>query len=86
LVAIGERARDFIRGAKDSGMNENNTFYFDYQDEAGRFLQNRLKEGDILLIKGSQGARMERVVKELMAEPDRASELLVRQEEKWLKC
>ncbi|HZJ41793.1 MAG TPA: UDP-N-acetylmuramoyl-tripeptide--D-alanyl-D-alanine ligase [Patescibacteria group bacterium] len=85
LIAVGERARDFIRGAKDSGMNEANTFYFDHQDEAGRFLQNRLKEGDIILVKGSQGARMEIVVKELMAEPERANKLLVRQEKKWLK-
>ncbi|EKD47163.1 MAG: hypothetical protein ACD_66C00190G0001, partial [uncultured bacterium] len=36
-------------------------------------------------VKGSQSSRMERVVKDLMAEPLRASELLVRQEEKWLR-
>jgi hypothetical protein len=28
---------------------------------------------------------MERIVKELMAEPDKASELLVRQDKDWLK-
>jgi hypothetical protein len=40
--------------------------------------------GDVILIKGSQSMRMEKVVKELMAEPDRAKELLVRQEAEWI--
>lgn len=83
LVAVGERARDFIRGAKDAGMEDEQVFYFDKPQEAGKFLQNRIKEGDILLIKGSQGARMEKIVKELMAEPEKAAELLVRQGSKW---
>lgn len=83
LVAVGERARDFIRGAKDAGMEDEQVFYFDKPSEAGRFLQNRVKEGDVLLVKGSQGMRMEKIVKELMAEPEKANELLVRQDSKW---
>ena len=42
-----------------------------------------MNEGDLILVKGSQGLRMEKVVKEIMAEPLRASDLLVRQEEEW---
>lgn len=83
LVAVGERARDFIRGAKDAGMEDEQIFYFDKPLEAGRFLQNRIKEGDVLLVKGSQGARMEKIVKELMAEPEKAHELLIRQGSEW---
>ncbi len=83
LIAVGEKARGFIRGAKEEGMEDDYIFYFDKPEEAGRFLQNRIKAGDVLLIKGSQGARMEKVVKELMAEPDRAAELIVRQGKEW---
>jgi len=83
LVAVGERSRDFIRGAKEAGLEDEQIFYFDKPEEAGRFLQNRIKEGDILLVKGSQGARMEKVVKELIAEPERADKLLVRQSKEW---
>ncbi len=83
LIAVGERARGFIRGAKDSGLEDDAIFYFDKPEEAGRFLQNRIKAGDVLLVKGSQGARMEKIVKELMAEPERAAEFLVRQGKEW---
>lgn len=83
LIAVGERARDFIHGAKEAGLEDEYIFYFDKPEEAGRFLQNRIKAGDVLLVKGSQGARMEKIVLELMAEPERAAELIVRQGKEW---
>lgn len=83
LIAVGDKARNFIHGAKEAGMEDDFIFYFDKPEEAGKFLQNRIKAGDVLLIKGSQGARMEKVVKELMAEPERAEELIVRQGKEW---
>ncbi len=85
LIAVGERARDILRGAESAGMSKDKLFYFNYSTEVGKFIQDRIKAGDLLLLKGSQGVRMELVVKELMAEPERAGELLVRQDEAWLK-
>ena len=38
----------------------------------------------MVLVKGSQGIRMEKIVEEIMAEPQRKKELLVRQSKKWL--
>lgn len=83
LVSVGERARDIDRGAKDAGMSPDFIFHFDRSSEAGSFIQERLRAGDVVLIKGSQGARMEKISKELMAEPERADELLVRQGPAW---
>ena len=83
LVTVGERAKIMAEAAREKGMSEDKVFSFGSTLEAGTFIQERLKPGDLILVKGSQGARMERVVKELMAEPMRASELLVRQGPEW---
>ncbi len=85
LIAVGERASDMARGARDAGMKEERVYSFSNSVEAGKFVQERMEEGDVLLVKGSQGVRMERIVKEIMAEPLRAEELLVRHDAYWLK-
>ena len=66
-------------------MSKDHCFNFKDSSEAGLFLQKRIQTGDILLVKGSQGMRMEKIVKELMAEPLRAEELLIRQDKSWIK-
>ena len=85
LITVGEKSRDMVRGAVAKGMSKDKCFNFKDSLAAGKFIQQRLAKGDLLLIKGSQGMRMEYAVKELMAEPQRAKELLVRQEKEWLK-
>ncbi len=85
LVAVGEPARDIVRGACEAGMDESKTHWFAHAVEAGRWLDACVKTGDIVLVKGSQSARMEKAVKDIMAEPARAAELLVRQFGKWLE-
>jgi len=77
LVTVGERARDTARAAIAAGMRADAVSTFAHAEEAGRFIQNKLGEGDILLIKGSRGMHMEIIVRELMAEPLRTDELLV---------
>ena len=83
LIVVGERSRDIARGAINAGMAEDDIFHFDAIAEAGKFIQERIKSGDIILVKGSQGARMEKVVEEIMAQPLSAGELLVRQGKEW---
>lgn len=84
LVTVGERARDMARGAIDRGFPKERCIHFATAPEAGKYLQGILKIGDVLLVKGSQGMRMEKIVKELMAEPLRAPFVLVRQEPPWV--
>jgi UDP-N-acetylmuramoyl-tripeptide--D-alanyl-D-alanine ligase len=80
LVTVGQASLDTVAAAKESGMNPDRIFSFDNSVEAGKFLQDKIQEGDLIFIKGSAKLAMERIVKELMAEPERAGELLVRQE------
>lgn len=84
LVTVGELARDIRRAAIEAGIPETQTYHVERSEEAGRWLDAQMKKGDIVLVKGSQSARMEKVVKDVMAEPMRASELLVRQSDYWL--
>ena len=58
-------------------MKKDKIFAFCTFDEAGKPLQDKIEEGDIILIKGSRAMKMEKIVQEIMAEPDKASELLV---------
>ena len=51
--------------------------------EALNDIEDKISEGDIVYIKGSQGARMERIVEKLMQNPEQKEQLLVRQEEEW---
>ena len=85
LVTVGLRSRGIAESAIDTGLDEDSVLQFDTSLEAGEYIKNIIKEGDIILVKGSQSTRMEKVVKEIMAEPEQASELLVRQDEEWLK-
>ena len=43
----------------------------------------KIREGDTILVKGSQGVRMERITKALMENPEKAPDLLVRQDARW---
>lgn len=85
LVCVGEEARDIRRGALEAGMDEASIETFSDSVEAGRWMDFNAKQGDVILVKGSQSARMERTVKDLIADPARAAELLVRQYGKWLE-
>jgi UDP-N-acetylmuramoyl-tripeptide--D-alanyl-D-alanine ligase len=76
LVTVGEMSRDINRAARAAGIAEECINHFPETEAAGKFVQSIMERGDIVLIKGSRGMHMEAVVKELMAEPLRAQELL----------
>jgi len=85
FVTVGESMKAAALAAKKGGMSEESVVSFSNSIDAGRFLQDFMKQGDTVLVKGSQGVRMERIVKEIMAEPLHAKTLLVRQGQKWLE-
>jgi UDP-N-acetylmuramoyl-tripeptide--D-alanyl-D-alanine ligase len=84
LVTVGQRARAIAEEAIKSGMTSDHVMSYSASAEAGEALVGVVRTGDIILIKGSQSTRCERVTKALMADPSLAPELLVRQEKEWL--
>lgn len=84
LVTVGEQAKWIANGAREHGFADDRILSFDKPDGVGNFLQDRIQPGDVILVKGSQGIRCEKVVKEIMAEPLRAAEVLTRQYAPWV--
>ena len=80
---MGQESKLTAQTAIEAGLDKANVYEFDDSVKAGRFLQDIMQKGDLILVKGSQGMRMEKVVKEIMGEPNRAAELLVRQTGEW---
>lgn len=85
LITVGFRARRVAEAALDAGMPESAIRQYEMNESrrAGKELELELGEGDLVLVKGSQSMRMERTVEEIMGEPERAEELLVRQDDEW---
>jgi UDP-N-acetylmuramoyl-tripeptide--D-alanyl-D-alanine ligase len=83
LVVVGPRAKFIAEGAFDQGFSKKNIQAFDTSYAVAEFLKNTIKKGDLILMKGSQGVRLERAVATIMAHPEDASKLLCRQERQW---
>ncbi len=85
LLTVGIRAKYISAEATECGMKKTAMRHSVSASDAGDYLKEKLEKGDIVLVKGSQSMRMERVVKKIMAHPELAHRLLVRQENEWLR-
>ncbi|MEA2112740.1 MAG: UDP-N-acetylmuramoyl-tripeptide--D-alanyl-D-alanine ligase [Patescibacteria group bacterium] len=85
LITVGLRSKDIAEGALLGGLAEKNILQFESSEEAGKHLQSFIGNGDVILIKGSQSIRTEKVTEEVMLHPEDKEKLLVRQEPEWLK-
>lgn len=90
LITVGPRAKFIADEALSRGvephagrLEASQIFKFDDSESAGRALDPMIQPGDLILVKGSQSMRMEKVVEEIMAHPERTGGLLVRQDEYW---
>ena len=64
LLAVGKEAKKYVEGAKARGMK--NVFHFDSVADVVCFLNDKVAEGDVFLVKGSRGMHMEQVVDALL--------------------
>jgi UDP-N-acetylmuramoyl-tripeptide--D-alanyl-D-alanine ligase len=62
LVTVGERARTIAQAARLAGLSKEAIFEFDNVHQVSDFLLQRLTSRHVVLIKGSRGMRMDRIV------------------------
>ncbi len=62
LVTVGERGRMIAAAARGEGMGAKKIVEFENNDPAIKWLRKHLSAKDVVLIKGSHGIRMDRIV------------------------
>ena len=63
LWGVRGLARELIEGAREAGMSIEATRFFDSSEEAAEALAQEIREGDLVLVKGSRGVQTDEVVK-----------------------
>jgi UDP-N-acetylmuramoyl-tripeptide--D-alanyl-D-alanine ligase len=85
FVAVGSRIEITVEKLIALGFPSANIMHFDDPMIAGEKIAELVQEGDFVLVKGSQGMRMEKIVEKLLKNTDEQELLLCRQSKEWHK-
>ncbi|MBQ7039325.1 MAG: UDP-N-acetylmuramoyl-tripeptide--D-alanyl-D-alanine ligase, partial [Clostridia bacterium] len=66
LITVGKNSIKIAEGAINAGMEKENVFSFENNAEVTSFLDTVVQKGDIVLVKGSRGMKLEAVVEHLI--------------------
>jgi UDP-N-acetylmuramoyl-tripeptide--D-alanyl-D-alanine ligase len=67
VIGVEGDAAEIVEGAVAAGMPRSQTKVFNSSEDAAKFLADFVAPGDLLLVKGSRGVKMERIVETLLA-------------------
>jgi UDP-N-acetylmuramoyl-tripeptide--D-alanyl-D-alanine ligase len=76
LVVVGERGNLLAEGAQQCGLTVEHIHSARDSAEAAALLPSLVQPGDVILVKGSRGVKMERIVSALRTEPATKSPLV----------
>jgi UDP-N-acetylmuramoyl-tripeptide--D-alanyl-D-alanine ligase len=62
IIGVGPLAAHILEGALGAGASPGNLRSVATAEEAGRLLKEELREGDVVLLKGSRGIGLERAI------------------------
>lgn len=65
LVSVGPLSPHMVEGALSEGLRREQVFSFPDSEEAADAIPSIIKEGDFILVKGSRGMKMEKIVERL---------------------
>jgi len=85
VLLMGDRMKLAMEEFAKEGLPTAKIMHFENHQAVISTLQNMLKAGDFVLVKGSQGMRMEKIVAGILAQPKESEKLLCRQAKKWLQ-
>src|SRR5258706_6941691 len=68
IIGVEGNAAQLLEGAASAGIPRDRLKFFASSNDAASYLQNFLQPGDLLLVKGSRGVKMERIVEALLAQ------------------
>jgi UDP-N-acetylmuramoyl-tripeptide--D-alanyl-D-alanine ligase len=66
VIGVEGDAKEIVEGAVSAGIPRAQTRFFPSSEDAARFLEELIAPGDVLLVKGSRGVKMERIVETLL--------------------
>ena len=73
IFGVRGDAAEFVRAAIAAGHPADRTRFFDRSEQAAEFLGSFVASGDVLLLKGSRGVKMERILEAIDSSHRRAS-------------
>jgi UDP-N-acetylmuramoyl-tripeptide--D-alanyl-D-alanine ligase len=62
VIGVGRRSQALLDGARESGFAAAALHHFDDASSAGAFLEGEIREGDLVLLKGSRGVGLDKAV------------------------
>lgn len=85
LIFSGRHNNYYLEGVRNTKFDLSKVFLAEDPTEVSKILEENslVKEGDLILVKGSQSARLEKVVVDLLVNP-RDREQVCRQDKEWL--
>ncbi|MGB9465610.1 MAG: UDP-N-acetylmuramoyl-tripeptide--D-alanyl-D-alanine ligase [Candidatus Acidiferrum sp.] len=66
VIGVEGDAEQIVEGAISAGIPRTQTRFFSSSQDAAKFLEDFIKAGDVLLVKGSRGVKMECIVEALL--------------------
>lgn len=84
LITVGPDVKISAESAIHNGLSKEKVKSFDSAHDAAEYYKTIMNDRDVILVKGSQNnVRLEFFIKEVMADPEKAAEKLVRQDKNW---
>lgn len=67
LITVGPLSKFIAEAAREAGLHNNKIFSFDMADDASKPVQDLIKKGDIILVKGSHAMELNKIVEGIRA-------------------